>query len=263
VNAREYLRPAPGLLDELYHSNSKHSPVRVSFATTVQMIDRDRVLHAMYKETKGRYKTYGSQGAVALPRELLPLSAALDGVLLTRRSQRTFRDEPLTAAEVATLLARAYGSCGARQGMIARTVPSGGGLYPLDLYVMQFAGGPVAEGVYHYHVGAHALQPVVARCQRHEIATASIYPEIVRGAAMLLAVVADMKRVRVKYGDRAYRLALLEAGHVSQNLYLIATALGLGIVALDGFYDDRLHTLLDLDGVTEIAVLVFAIGRLP
>jgi len=227
------------------------------------MADRDRVLHAMYKETKGRYKTYGSQGMVALPRELLPLPVALDAAPLTRRSQRTFRDEPLTAPEVATLLARSYGISGPRQGMIARTVPSGGGLYPLDLYVMQFAGGAIAEGVYHYHVGAHALQRVVARCQRREVAAASIYPEIVAGAGMLLAVVADMKRVRVKYGDRAYRLAMLEAGHVSQNLYLITTALGLGMVALDGFYDDRLHALLDLDGVTEIAVLVFAVGRLP
>jgi SagB-type dehydrogenase family enzyme len=263
VNAREYLTAPATLLDELYHTNSKHSAVRVSFATSVQMAERDRILHSMYKETKGRYKTYNSCGAVELPRDLLALSSPLDAALLARRSHRTFGRDPLTLAEIATLLARSYGVSGARQGMVARPVPSGGGLYPLDLYVLQFAGGVLAEGVYHYHVGAHALQRVTGECDRERVAAASIYPDIINGAATMLVVAADMKRVRVKYGERAYRLALLEAGHASQNLYLIATTLGLGIVALDGFYDDRVHALLDIDGVCEIALLAFAIGNVP
>jgi SagB-type dehydrogenase family enzyme len=141
-------------------------------------------------------------------------------------------------------------------------VPSGGGLYPLDVYVLQLPrGGELAEGTYHYHVGEHVLQQVRPRCARQHLRDASIYPDLVASAASVLAVVADMPRIRVKYGERGYRLALLEAGHISQGVYLTASALGLGAVALDGFYDDAVHALLDLDGVAQIALMLIAVGH--
>jgi SagB-type dehydrogenase family enzyme len=170
----------------------------------------------------------------------------------------------LTLLEIGTLLARSYGTCGIREGVTVRAVPSGGGLYPLDLYLLQFADEPFDGGAYHYHAGRHVLQRTTAtQCSRESVASTSIYPQIVGEAGIVFVIVADMERSRVKYGERSYRLVLLEAGHVSQNLYLIASVLGLGIVALDGFYDDRLHELLDVDGVNEIALLSFAIGRRP
>lgn len=263
MNARQYLSAPTIRLDELYHDNSKHSPTRLGFATAVQVAERDRTLHAMYKEAKGRHKTYAARGTVTLPRVLIPLSSTLEHAIVSRRSERAFGRAPLTLLEVATLFARSYGTCGTRQGLAARAVPSGGGLYPLDLYLLQFADQPIDAGTYHYHVGSHVLQQIVPQCSRDAVEAASIYPQIVGEAGMVLVVVADMQRARVKYGERSYRLVLLETGHVSQNLYLIATALGIGVVALDGFYDDRLHSLLDLDGVNEIALLSFAFGRRP
>ena len=187
---------------------------------------------------------------------------SVDDAIRTRRSHRSFARDPVSLAALATVLQRSYGTHGQGDGTIARAVPSGGGLHPLDVYVLQFSGGALPEGVYHYHAGAHALQRVGVRCDRRELEAASIYPDIIASATVLLALVADMPRTRAKYGERAYRLALLEAGHVSQNLYLVARALGLGIVALDGFYDDRLHAILDVDGVAQIALMLFAMGRL-
>jgi SagB-type dehydrogenase family enzyme len=49
-----------------------------------------------------------------------------------------------------------------------------------------------------------------------------------------------------KYGQRGYRHVLLDAGHVGQNLYLVATALGLGPTAIGGFFDRELGALLEL-----------------
>ena len=124
MNAREYLTAPATLLDELYHTNSKHSAVRVSFATSVQMAERDRILHSMYRETKGRYKTYNSCGAVELPRNLLALSSPLDAALLARRSHRMFGRDPLTLAEIATLESAACtgssGFSGQRSGSFRR-----------------------------------------------------------------------------------------------------------------------------------------------
>ena len=263
MNARQHLAAPSTRLDELYHSSSKHSPTRLGFATSVQVAERDRTLHAMYKETKGRHKTYASRGTVTLPRDLIPLSSTLEHAIVSRRSERAFDKGPLTLLEVATLLGRSYGTCGTRDGLAARVVPSGGGLYPLDLYLLQLSDQPIGAGTYHYHVGHHALQRIAPHCSRETVESTSIYPQIVGEAGIVLVVVADMQRARVKYGERSYRLVLLEAGHVSQNLYLIATVLGIGVVALDGFYDDRVHALLDVDGLNEIALLSFALGRRP
>lgn len=255
MNALDYFTPPPVRLDELYHTNSKHAPGQLTLATGVQKERRERRMSRLYAASQGRYKTYDAFDSVALPRVVVPLGS-LDDAIATRRSYREFGPGSLTIEQIATLLLRSYGTSGA-----ARAVPSGGGLYPLDLYLLQPGAGTLAEGVYHYHVGRHALQPVVRECPRATLAAASIYPDIIDGAATLLAVVADMKRTRIKYGERAYRLALLEAGHVSQNLYLVAGALGLGLIVLDGFYDDQVHAILDLDGVSEIALMLFAIGK--
>jgi SagB-type dehydrogenase family enzyme len=248
-------------LDELYHCNSKHGSVRLGFVSRRQIKQRDRAIHALYEATKNRFKTYTSAARVVLPSACLPLTTTIDDAILNRRSRRQFGAGSVSASELGTVLARSYGVTATRDNVASRPVPSGGGLYPLDVYVMQCAGGEIEEGIYHYHSGDHCLQRLHSRCDRRVLEHSSIYPEVIARASVLLAIVADMPRVRMKYGERAYRLALLEAGHVSQNVYLIGEALGLGVVALDGFYDDEVHALLDLDGVAEIALVLIAIGR--
>lgn len=225
------------------------------------MRSRDRAVHEIYEATKNRFKSYTTAPTVLLSTPARALSLPLECALTNRRSHRSFQAGTLTLDEISTLLLRSYGVSARTGDLIHRPVPSGGGLYPLDLYVLQCEGGAIDAGVYHYHVGGHYLQRINAGCDRGTLEATSIYPEIVGQAPLLIALVADMSRTRIKYGERAYRLALLEAGHVSQNLYLLTQALGLGAVALDGFYDDRLNALLDIDGVVEIALLALAVGR--
>lgn len=67
-------------------------------------------------------------------------------------------------------------------------------------------------------------------------------------------------RCRFKYGLRAYRFTLLEAGHVMQNLLLTAQALGLGAVPIGGYYDRRLDEWLGVDGRNESTLYTAAIG---
>jgi SagB-type dehydrogenase family enzyme len=79
-------------------------------------------------------------------------------------------------------------------------------------------------------------------------------------AAAIVAIVAVFWRSRFKYGLRGYRFALLEAGHVAQNLLLACTAADLPAVPLGGFFDARLNRLIDLNGVDEAAVYAVALG---
>ena len=72
----------------------------------------------------------------------------------------------------------------------------------------------------------------------------------------MIFVAAVFGRTRFKYGVRGYRFALLEAGHVGQNVLLAATALGLGAVPLGGYYDRLTDEFLGLDGVNESTLYI-------
>jgi SagB-type dehydrogenase family enzyme len=63
-----------------------------------------------------------------------------------------------------------------------------------------------------------------------------------------------------KYGAKIYRLALLEAGHIAQNLLLTAAALGLAGLPLCGFRDAEISAAAGLDFPQQAVVYAVAIG---
>ena len=81
--------------------------------------------------------------------------------------------------------------------------------------------------------------------------------------AVALVVTAMLWRSRFKYGQRGYRFALLEAGHLAQNVLLASEGLDLAAVPVGGFYDRRLAALLAIDGVNEVPLYVLPIGSKP
>ena len=82
-----------------------------------------------------------------------------------------------------------------------------------------------------------------------------------RASAAVVARHGVFWRSRFKYGDRAYRFTLLEAGHVGQNLVLAATALGLAAVPIGGFFDRRVDAFLGIDGLHEASLYLLPARR--
>jgi SagB-type dehydrogenase family enzyme len=191
-----------------------------------------------------------------------PLALPLGDALARRRSVRSFADRALTLAELAALLRAGYGVTGEfrdehdRQPL--RSAPSGGALYPLELSVAALRVAELAPGLYHFDPLDDALELVDA--VRPAIAATTPFAEVAAGAAAVVVISAVFWRSRFKYGLRGYRFALLEAGHVAQNVLLAATALELGAVALGGFYDRRLDELLHVNGVDESALYMLCVG---
>jgi SagB-type dehydrogenase family enzyme len=72
-----------------------------------------------------------------------------------------------------------------------------------------------------------------------------------------------LARLESKYGERSYRFALLEAGHIAQNLLLAATAEGVAALPVGGFVEDKLNALLGLNGRDEFAVYLILLGCPP
>jgi SagB-type dehydrogenase family enzyme len=176
-----------------------------------------------------------------------------------RRSRRDFGGALLKAARLATLLDAAYGL---RDGN-RRTVPSGGALYPFELHVAVRAVADIPAGVYRYDPELHALEEHELGDPWPALEAACPLPGLLEGGAAALLLLAIFGRTRFKYGLRGYRFALLEAGHVVQNVALAAVALDLAALPLGGFYDAQVDDLVGADGVEESVVYGAVVGEAP
>ncbi len=188
----------------------------------------------------------------------IPLPDAPDGgitsLIRRRRSCRDFAPGELTAEDLAALLAGSYGITGISAGVYQRAAPSAGGLYPLETYVITRA------GIAHYITRDHALEPTAAAPPPGEL-TACFYGQPwAEVAPAVITLTAVFERTQAKYGPRGYRFALLEAGHVAQNICLLAEERGLAAVCLGGLIDSRLNALLGIDGRSEAALYAVAAG---
>ncbi|RMG35072.1 MAG: SagB/ThcOx family dehydrogenase [Planctomycetota bacterium] len=164
-------------------------------------------------------------------------SMSLNAALARRRSVREFSSQALSAEQLGAL-------CWAAQGVThpwgLRTAPSAGALYPLELYVA------TAEGAFRYLPREHALWRLTGEDLRPGICRAALGQDSIRQSAATFLFCGVTERTASKYGQRAGRYVLLEAGHAAQNLLLEAVALGLGAVPIGAFYDRQLRLLLDL-----------------
>jgi len=142
-----------------------------------------------------------------------------------------------------------------------RMVPSGGALYPLEIFFYSEHIPNWPAGLYHYDPTRHIVRLLRERRMIHDIADALVQPEIVRGASIILFITAVFERSIFKYGDRGYRFVLIEAGHVAQNLNLVSSAIGLASVNIGGFFDRHIDDSLELDGITTSTIYMVAIGQ--
>ena len=141
-----------------------------------------------------------------------------------------------------------------------RSAPSGGALYPLELYVVARRVDGVAPGLYHFDPLRNCLERLRPERPDSELDGLSPYGELLRSSAGFVAMTAMFWRSRFKYGARAYRFTLLEAGHVAQNMLLAVAALGLAAVPIGGFYDREVDSLLGVDGLYEASLYLLPLG---
>ena len=207
-------------------------------------------------------KRHPSRPFVQLPAPDLG-GALLGDAIRRRRSRRSFADAPLPLSALATVLHSAYGPTRrlADTGQSLRAVPSGGALYPLELYLAAHDVESLGRAVYHYDPLRHGLE-LLRQLGRFEAAALTPYEELLAPSAAVLLVTGIFWRSRFKYGNRAYRFALMEAGHVGQNVLLAAEAVGIAAVPVGGFYDRRVDAFLGIDGLAEAALYLFPLGGL-
>jgi SagB-type dehydrogenase family enzyme len=257
--------PDPDDLAEAFHEGSKLEPSQIG-----RQMEGARRLEASPELRLSSVRAVRRHGGATIP---LPAPASLDRplgeVIRARRSQRFFAGEPIASDVLSALLHAGYGVTGVLQwqddrlALPLRAVPSGGALYPLEVYAAVLRVGGLQPGLYHFDPLSPCLEVVRSGLTAEALAVLSTYPEVASSSAVLILMAAIFGRTRLKYGLRGYRFALLEAGHVAQNVILAAAALGLASVPLGAFYDRRTDRFLGLDGVNESTLYSIAIGREP
>ncbi|MDD5415490.1 MAG: SagB/ThcOx family dehydrogenase [Candidatus Daviesbacteria bacterium] len=212
---------------------------------------------------KIHFKTYPRLNRIKLVKVFQNRKISLVDVLKNRRSSRTFSGKPISIKDLSYLLLYSSGIIdhGFAPDKSRRVYPSAGARYPLEVYPLILSDGDgVKAGLYHYNVKEHILEVILKEDLKHWLleSTGNFKPII--KASVVFIVTGVLDRTRVKYGDRGYRYVLMEAGHMAQNLLLLATGLGMANLAIGGYTDSKVTELLNLELVKEVSLYMIAVG---
>ncbi|WP_433588822.1 SagB family peptide dehydrogenase [Pseudomonas koreensis] len=207
---------------------------------------------------------------IMLPAPVALTDSSLGDALLQRKTCRSFTGEAITLETVATLLYLSLGYLDERdldrdasiaQGLGARrSSPSGGGLNACEGFVLAQNISGLEPGIYAYHPAEHALSPV-GPLPEPALGHLLAGQHFINNLPLGLFITARFDKLWWKYQhSRAYRMAFVEAGHLSQSFQLVATALGLNTWLTGAFGDHQVETLLGIEGSAEQPLFFVACG---
>lgn len=210
---------------------------------------------------KIRWKSYFRYPKINLPAPKLP-PKTLEDSITKRKSNRSFSPTALSAEDISNLL---FYSCGivskegADETTSRRAYPSGGNLHPIEAYLLVLKdSATLPAGNYHYNVWGHYLEKLPdVDIHKNELFRYSWAMD----APAILVFSFIQGRNAQKYGSLAYKLGILEGGHIGQNVYLVSTAVELNCCALGGMDTEKINALLGLDGIEETAFYAIALGK--
>jgi SagB-type dehydrogenase family enzyme len=203
------------------------------------------------------------------PRLALPPAASESGLSFAEAARRGgtsagFAATPLPLAQLGRLLHFANGVTDAgeraRKTGLLRAAPSAGALYAGEVYVVAERVRDLAPGSYYFDVRRHALVQLERGSLLPRAARALEWPAVAEKAAVLILLSNVFARYTWRYANRGYRYALIDSGHIAENLRLAALSAGLREVPFPAFHDDALNALLGLDGREEAVCALSAVG---
>lgn len=215
----------------------------------------DEVIALQQRAGLDRYSVCPS---IALPKPK-GLDMTLHAAMHKRASSRDFSDGPLTSLEVSTILYAGFGYNGLRPGR--KLVPSSGGFHSTEAFVVLLKAADLPLGLYYYEAKQHALRSIQEGSFQDWVSTDVFYQSDLARCAMVLVVASDLLRLSRKYYMRAYRMALLDAGHAAQNVYLATAAMGLKACEALGYIENEVEAAFGMDGCSVLSVTTLAIGK--
>jgi SagB-type dehydrogenase family enzyme len=194
-----------------------------------------------------------------LPDPVLDGAISLERVIHRRRTIRSFDGKCLTLGQFSQLLWAAQGIT--ERGGFKRAAPSAGALYPMDVYgaVGRDCIDELDPGVYHYHPADHSISLVQKGDPRKDIAVVSLSQMWMAYAPLTIVITAEYSRIEIKYGQRGIRYAMIEAGHIGQNIFLQSQAMGLAAGIVGAFQDQKVIQVMGIRETHE-PLLIMPVG---
>lgn len=212
-----------------------------------------------------RAKSYKDAQHLKLPQEQ-PAQSEFADVLMARRTHREYAAKSISLNEASKLLYYTWGVTGRVNAppfdqLFLKTSPSGGALHPGEVYLLAMRIQGLAQGLYHYDAVRHSLEHVKSVSALKKAVQYAADQEFLRDASAVFLMTAVFPRVQWKYRfARAYRVVLLDAGHLCQTFCLVATWLGLAPFCTAALRDTLIEKDLGLDGIRESALYLAAVG---
>ena len=193
-----------------------------------------------------------SAATIKLPAPKYSSDTSVEKALLERRSVRSYKAEPLTIPDIAQILWAAQGITEPKKGM--RTAPSARGMYLIEVYLIAGNVTNLPAGMYKYGPQGHELIKIAEGNIKDDLFKAAGQAQI-KSAPVALLIVGKSAEAS---GNPPWMY--LEAGHVSQNVYLQAESLKLGAVTMAGFKTDDVKKALNLPA-GEQPIYIMCVGK--
>lgn len=217
--------------------------------------------------TDGSYRSYPGSERISLAETVPESIGPFYALTRARRSRRDYTSEQISRDDFDAMLYAACGLTGeaswSDRVVKLRSYPSSGALYAVEIYPVVFKVEGLAPGVYHYVAANNSLELLSSDMSAASFIDACLPIErtMVGSSSAMICLVGHFRRHEHKYGEGGYRMIVAEAGHISQNLVLSATALGLSARPFGGVFDALVNRNLGLDEEDEQFLLSVLVGR--
>ena len=206
------------------------------------------------------------EAAMDLPMAFDGLTTAnLTNLLLARKSNRVYTQEAISLRQLSYLLWATQGVKDIRGKSYAtiRTVPCGGARHEFETYLLVRNVEGLEPGAYHYLPMGHRLEFLYPVADMESVISSTLCEQSWAAKASAVFYWSMVPyRAEWRYGIYAHRIALVDAGHVGENLYLAATSLGLGACAIGAFQHELCCRLFGLDEKEEYIVYTAPVGTI-
>ncbi len=207
------------------------------------------------------FKTYPRLKSIPLNSALK--SSELEKTLIKRTSDKNMGKKQIDFKTLCHLLFYSAGitSVADNINMSRRPYPSAGGRYPLEIYAAVLRGKGIEKGLYHYNVKRNSIELLLEKDLQDEIKNVIGHEDWILDSSVIFFITGILDRNRTKYRNRGYLYTLLEAGHMAQNICLLATKLNLKVSPLGGFANAEVAQFIDILNSKEKPIYAIVVGK--
>jgi len=188
------------------------------------------------------------QEVISLPAPQQTFTDTTFQLIHQRRSVHNFLRIPISISDLSTILHYIY------------QIPSLYNFPAFNTYLVINDVENLPNGIYFYHPVKHQLELLKKGTFRGDISYLTLAQDAVFNASAAIFFSVDFKEIDI-FSDRGYRYAHINIGMAGEAVYIIATALKLGVRGIGNFFDDELKTFFRIDSSDEHLLGGVVIGR--